>query len=221
MPYILIPPKPTFLDAAGNPLVNGFLTTFSAGTTTKKATFADSSLTQENPNPIRLNARGEPPNAVFTDDDATYKLVLSNASGQVQYTLDNYRSPARPRFTVGPYYRDNIAADLAATEMTSLQRWVAPRAGNITGLVIVSSLARTAGSLTVEVFKNTGLSGAVGSATGLIATLDAAYTQRRAVQQSAVLDAFAEGDELYCVVTSDASWAPTTADLRAFIEVAA
>lgn len=64
-----------FFDSNGFPLANGQLFTYSAGTSTKIATYTDSTGSSPNSNPIRLNARGEcdlwiPPNT-------GYKLVLA------------------------------------------------------------------------------------------------------------------------------------------------
>ena len=48
--------KLAFVDAAGQPLVNGKLYTYIAGTTTLQATYADSSGAAANTNPIILDS---------------------------------------------------------------------------------------------------------------------------------------------------------------------
>lgn len=68
-------PVQKFFDNNGSPLANGLLFTYQAGTTTKLATYTDSTGGTPNTNPIVLNARGEcnlwvPPNVA-------YKFVLS------------------------------------------------------------------------------------------------------------------------------------------------
>jgi len=119
------------------------------------------------------------------------------------------------------WYQDNVPAAQAATEAThAAGRWMALRAGSITGIVVVSTEARTAGTLTAEVYKNTGLAGAAGSGTGLTAVLNGSNTSRKATTQGWGLDTFAAGDELYITITTDGSWAPTTADVRCALEVA-
>jgi hypothetical protein len=125
------------------------------------------------------------------------------------------------RQTVDGWLDTDAAANQAAVEMTrtGLGRWIAPRAGSVTGVVIVASEARTAGSATVEVFKNTGLSGAAGAGTGLTAVLDGSNTSRKATTQAKDTDTFAVGDELYIVLTTDAGWLPVTSDLKVSIEV--
>lgn len=67
--------KQQFFDNNGHPAVNGKLFTYLAGTTTKQATYVDSSQVGTNTNPIILDYRGEcnlwvPPNV-------RYKYVLS------------------------------------------------------------------------------------------------------------------------------------------------
>ncbi len=63
-------PKLSFLDSNGKPLVGGKLFTYTAGTSTKRATYTDSTGGTPNSNPIVLNFRGEanvwiPPNVAF------------------------------------------------------------------------------------------------------------------------------------------------------------
>ena len=79
MPETLTPtPKQGFFDNNGRPLVGGKLFTYEAGTTTKLATYTDSTGGSANTNPILLDYRGEcdlwiPPNTA-------YKYVLAPAS---------------------------------------------------------------------------------------------------------------------------------------------
>lgn len=122
---------------------------------------------------------------------------------------------------VDGWYQDNVAATQTDVELTrAAGRWVAVRAGSVTGIVVKSTEARTAGTLTVEVFKNTGLAGAAGSQLGtLSAVLDGTNTSAKATTQARGTDTFAAGDELYLVVTTDGSWTPTTADIRCALEI--
>ena len=84
-------PTPVFKAFAndGQPLAYGFLTTYAAGTTTKQATYIDSTQTTQNSNPIRLNARGEC--ALWLDPSLTYKFVLVDFFGNTVpgYPVDN------------------------------------------------------------------------------------------------------------------------------------
>jgi hypothetical protein len=84
-------------------------------------------------------------------------------------------------------------------------RFRALRSGSLTGLIITSSADCTAGSITVEVFRNTGLAGATGSSI-LTAILDTTpgNTSRSLVIQAKGVDTFDPGDELYIRYTTDA-----------------
>lgn len=71
------PPKLRFVDANGNALVGGLVFTYAAGTTTKQATYTDSTGSTANTNPVVLDARGEA--SIWFDQTLAYKVVLSPA----------------------------------------------------------------------------------------------------------------------------------------------
>ena len=122
--------------------------------------------------------------------------------------------------TIDGFYQDNVAASQTNVELIrAVGRWRATQAGSITGVVATMTEARTAGTLTVTVFKNTGLAGAAGSSVGLTAVIDGTNTSRKATTQAKDTDTFAAGDELYLVVTTDSGWLPVTSDLIAALEV--
>jgi hypothetical protein len=83
-------PKLQFLDANGNPLVNGLLYTYASGTTTPLATYTNQLETTANTNPIVLDARGEA--SVFLLAGFSYRFVLQNSSGVTQYTTDPFNA---------------------------------------------------------------------------------------------------------------------------------
>jgi hypothetical protein len=80
-------PKFQFSNATGTPLANGTLTVYLAGTTTLTNTWQDYALTSLNTNPVVLDSRGEC--VLWLDTAVSYKFVLKNSSGVVQWTLDN------------------------------------------------------------------------------------------------------------------------------------
>ena len=80
-------PKYQFSDSLGTPLAGGTLTTYIAGTTTLTNTWQDEALTTANTNPIVLDSRGEC--VLWLSSSVTYKLVLKNAVGVTQWTVDN------------------------------------------------------------------------------------------------------------------------------------
>ena len=147
---------------------------------------------------------------------------LVGFTGQIRvkkFADGTYHVGSQTRSTVGPFSFDNVSGTIGNTDMTGV-RWVAPRAGRVTAVVVKATEARTAGTLTVNVFKNTGLSGATGSAMGVSADLDGTNTISKATTTN-VIDStrsFDAGDELY-IRYSTSGWTPTTSDIRAFIEV--
>jgi hypothetical protein len=77
-----------FFDAAGAPLVGGFVYTYEAGTNTPKDTFTDYTGGTPNANPVELDARGEA--TIFWS--GSYKVVLKDADNATIWTQDNYIS---------------------------------------------------------------------------------------------------------------------------------
>lgn len=126
------------------------------------------------------------------------------------------------------FYQDNVAANQSAVELAcsgvagtfsaSATRAVMIRPGTVISICVKSNAARSAGTLTVEVYKNS-------TATGLTAVLDGTNTTFKATPQRAKsgdvasADVFAAGDELNVRITTDGSWAPTTADIQVIVEI--
>ena len=68
-----------FFDDTGSPLAYGKLYTYSAGTTSPKATYTDSSASVSHPNPIILDAAGKPDVGGCIFLEGSYKFVLHDA----------------------------------------------------------------------------------------------------------------------------------------------
>jgi hypothetical protein len=96
-------PIQKFFNNNGDPLVGGLLYTYTAGTTTKVATYTDSTGVGTNTNPIELDYRGEC--RVWLDVTKTYKFVLSPAG--------DTDPPTKAIWTV-----DNIAAPISFADLT-------------------------------------------------------------------------------------------------------
>jgi len=77
MALTLPPGKTQFLDAAGNPLVGGYVFHYIPATSTPKTTYQDIDATIPNTNPVVLDAAGE---AVIFGDGA-YRQVVTDALG--------------------------------------------------------------------------------------------------------------------------------------------
>jgi hypothetical protein len=80
-------PVLTFLGANGQPLANGTVTTFSAGTTTPLSTFPSANTLTPNPNPTVLSAGGQA--QIWLGSTACYKFVVKNSAGVLQWSADN------------------------------------------------------------------------------------------------------------------------------------
>lgn len=152
--------------------------------------------------------------------DTNISIALTpKGSGQVVSSKDcsfggGYRQ------TIDGWYYENAAANLNNQVMTRLSGttnnatgWIAPRAGSVTGIAIHSNAARTGGTLTAKVFKNGAQLGT------LTAVLDGINTTFKTAAQAKDTDTFAAGDILDIRIQTDAGWAPTTADVRAALEV--
>ena len=168
-----------------------------------------------------------PANTVYV---AGFFGAYVQASGGIDFTFDDISVWRQSRAsdlagtiappTIDGWYQDDVIASQTNVELTrAMGRWRATQAGSVTGVVATMTEARTAGTLTVTVFKNTGLAGATGASVGLTAVIDGTNTSRKATTQAKDLDTFVAGDELYLVITTDGSWTPTTSDLRAALEM--
>lgn len=85
-----------FFDNNGAPLAYGKLFTYATGTSTKQATYTDSTGNTPNTNPIILNARGEC--TVFLDSSLVYKFVSSPSTD-----TDPPTSPINTQDPVGAF----------------------------------------------------------------------------------------------------------------------
>lgn len=109
----------------GEPLVGGKLFTYAAGTTTKLATYTDSSGGTPNTNPVILDSRGEA--NVWMQAGLAYKFVLSPATDTDPptdpiWTEDNILgipSVAAAPVTYGPVAVAGLAYALPSTPMSS------------------------------------------------------------------------------------------------------
>lgn len=125
--------------------------------------------------------------------------------------------PSGTRQQVDGWYQDDVSASQTGVVLSRLSgactnAWIPTVPGSITRVCVYSNAARSAGTLTVEVCVN-------GTGTGLTAVLNGTDTTFATGTQTADKDAFVAGDRLDIRITTDGSWAPTTADIRASLEV--
>ena len=130
MAELLIPPFWEFADDNGNPLSGGFVYTYSAGTTTPKATYTDSVAATQNANPVVLDSAGR---AVIWGT-GSYKFVVKDSLGNTIKTVDNVTTYNTLADAVNPYFETfsgdgtqtvfTLSADVG-TDSKNVQIWVA------------------------------------------------------------------------------------------------
>ncbi|MGQ0669334.1 MAG: hypothetical protein ACT4PO_06640 [Actinomycetota bacterium] len=99
-----------------------------------------------------------------------------------------------------------------ADDQNAADGYVVPWEFEVVGISVRASAARTAGSLTVEAM-------IAGAATGLTAVLNATDTQSAYKRQGRGSDKGAKGGLVGARITTDATWAPVTADVEVTVWV--
>lgn len=138
--------------------------------------------------------------------------------------LETLRKQAGRLFIVNDWFQNNVAASQTNAVLNragwvadgvafSTSRWLAPRPGAVRGLFVKSSEARSAGSLTVQLTINGTAAGSV--VVKLDGTTQGSYQYKEYPGKSVP---FKGGDTLGLILTTDGSWAPTTADIVAGLE---
>ena len=143
------------------------------------------------------------------------RALVSRKSTGTSLRIDDTLARAA---TPGPWVTGGVGASLPITEMTG-ERWIAPANGWITAITLISDTATTGGTCTAAVRHNTGVAGATGASVGMSAVLNSSNPTRVTKRQNSGLDGFQAGDEIYAIVTSNSSFAPGNANVRAIIEV--
>lgn len=114
------------------------------------------------------------------------------------------------------FFQDNAAAGQSSVALSNgmtTRGYCAAVAGSVVSVTVKSNAARSAGTLTIEPTIN-------GTGVGITAVLDATNTTSHFTTQDAGLDTFAAGDNIGAIITTDGSWAPTTADIDVAVGVA-
>lgn len=78
------------VDESGEALAGGTVTSYAAGTTTLQPIYQNAAGTIAHPNPATLDARG----VLVAYGTGSYKFVVKNAEGAVQYTVDDVAATA-------------------------------------------------------------------------------------------------------------------------------
>lgn len=115
------------------------------------------------------------------------------------------------------FYQDNVPASQSAVALTNLgdaaRTWYpAKGAGSIVAIAVQSNAARSAGTLTVDATID-------GAVTGFQAILNGTNTTTKVTTQEAGITTHTSGQKLGVKITTDGSWAPTTADITVSVTV--
>ena len=78
-----------FFDDSGNPLTDGRLYSYSAGTTTPATTYTSNTGLTANSNPIVLDSAGRPPSEIWLTNFNAYKFILQNSTFVQIWSMDN------------------------------------------------------------------------------------------------------------------------------------
>lgn len=129
-------PKFSSRTITGAALAGGHVHTYAPGTTTPKAAYQDKAKTTPHTNPIVLDSRGEA--TIYFN--GSYKVVLENSAGVVQWTMDNLEGSGSSVVDFATL-EDDYAGDLAAA-ITAI-------GSTPTRLVIKSASDTLAGNITI------------------------------------------------------------------------
>lgn len=124
------------------------------------------------------------------------------------------------RQLIDGWYQDDVTTGQSQVELTRdsgaagfTNAWIPHRAGSLTGIYVNTNDDRTAGILTLEVKKN---GSAISGVSAVLGSGDVTFKREFFDEGDKT---FAINDRLTLVITTDGSWAPTTADIRATIEI--
>lgn len=115
------------------------------------------------------------------------------------------------------FYRDNVAATLTDDIIengSAVKAVLCPYSGSISAVAVRGSAARTAGTLTVEIFVQ-------GSDTGIDIVIDGTNTTQNYERFNRGAYPVDAGNYIDVRITTDGSWAPTTDDIvvTVFVEI--
>lgn len=90
--YLFTDPRARPLTASGEIMSGATLTFYQSGTTTPTNVYSDADLTTPLTNPVEADSAGRFP-AIYLDPTVTYRALLHDADGVLQYDVDPYAPP--------------------------------------------------------------------------------------------------------------------------------
>jgi hypothetical protein len=140
--------------------------------------------------------------------------LLGNNPQLNNYLRDIKQTYGRILFMTPCWYQQNVAASQSSVALNLLgttdnSEVVYPQTGRVIGISVSSNAARTAGTLTVSPVVNGTAS------TTLSVSLDGTNTQYNSALQGSAqnINDFTANQSIGVEITTDGSWAPTTADI--------
>lgn len=195
-------PRQQYLDANGNPYVGGKLFTYAAGSSTKQATYTDSTGLTANTNPIILDSAGRTPYGVWLTAGLNYKFVLALST--------DTDPPSSPIFT------EDVVSGVNDTATTTSQ-WIT---SGVTPTYISGTQFTLVGDKTADfhVGRRVKFTVTAGTVYGLItATAYTSLTTVTVVMDSGALDTGLSTVEL-SILTNTGSSLPTTSFIRTLLD---
>lgn len=116
MAVLITPPKIQFLDNDGNPLSGGKVQTYTAGTTSPKATYTDQAATIPNSNPVILDAAGRADIWI----DGSYRFDVFDSADVLISSTDDITSFSTLAEAVSPYF-ESFSGDGSTTSFVLSQ----------------------------------------------------------------------------------------------------
>lgn len=148
--------------------------------------------------------------------------MLQRLSDRVHSLERQIRRPKELDRLLGPrhalfFYQDNVTASQSGVALSnglgSVQDYVMPASGFVVGVGVYSNADRTAGQLQLSPRVN-------GSPLAVVGQLDAVNVNTHVIwAPRSLLYYFAAGSRVGLEITTDASWAPITADINASVYV--
>lgn len=155
--------KLRFVDNNGVPLAGGKVFTYASGTTTKQASYSDSTGTTPNANPVILDSRGEA--SIWLDQTLTYKIVLAPATDTDPPTAAFWTQDGIPASNAFAIFLVQLAAATGSTLMGTILSY--------TGSIARTQAAKNQDIVTILDFSGVDPTGVSDSKTGLQAAFTA------------------------------------------------
>lgn len=144
--WVMPVPKTYFEDNNGLPLAGGFVYTYTAGTLTPQATYADADQNANNTNPVVLDSSGR---AVIFWGPNPYDVIVTDSQGTQLYTVSSFTVPGTSGSSGsgGGFGMDTEIASSTTVDLGTITSHLA----TVTGTVTTTSFG-TSASVTAPIY---------------------------------------------------------------------